>query len=137
MHGPNPSTRWVATALALLTAVGGCSREQFRMRADKDVEGVISQKNLFPDWKVENWHVYPDSRARYADPSCPDYPPYPPDDYAAWLLAPNPQKPTKKYGVGRFDAGDHALVLGRVVGGRVLHPDAKPTTHIRKSGAHY
>ena len=38
---------------------------------------------------------------------------------------------------GRFDAGDHALALGRVVGGRVLHPDAKPTTHIRKSGTHY
>ena len=39
--------------------------------------------------------------------------------------------------VGRFDVGDHALILGRVVGGRVLHPDAKPTTHVRKSGAHY
>ena len=38
---------------------------------------------------------------------------------------------------GRFDAGDHVLVLGRVVGGRLLHPEAKPTTHIRKSGAHY
>jgi flavin reductase (DIM6/NTAB) family NADH-FMN oxidoreductase RutF len=38
---------------------------------------------------------------------------------------------------GRFDAGDHVLILARVTGGRVLHPDAKPTTHVRKSGLHY
>src|SRR6478672_10041975 len=76
MTGPNASTRCAVVAAALLAALAGCSREQFRMRADKDVEGVISQKNLFPDWKVENWHVYPDSRARFADPSCPDYPAY-------------------------------------------------------------
>lgn len=38
--------------------------------------------------------------------------------------------------VGRTDAGDHVLIFGRVVGGRVLH-DAKPTTHVRKSGLHY
>jgi flavin reductase (DIM6/NTAB) family NADH-FMN oxidoreductase RutF len=37
---------------------------------------------------------------------------------------------------GRFDAGDHVLILGRVVGGRVLH-EGKPTTHIRKNGLHY
>lgn len=110
MHGSNPSTRWIATAVALLVAVGGCSREQFRQRADLDVEGVISQKNLFPDWKVENWHVYPDSRARFADPSCPDYPPYPPDDYAAWLTSPNPQHPGRG-GAGRYEGDGYLQIL--------------------------
>ena len=38
--------------------------------------------------------------------------------------------------VGRFPAGDHVLVLGRVVGGEVLH-EGKPATHVRRSGAHY
>ncbi|MFO0848224.1 MAG: flavin reductase family protein [Gemmataceae bacterium] len=39
--------------------------------------------------------------------------------------------------VGRADlGGDHVLVVGQVVNGRVLH-DAKPTTHVRKSGLHY
>jgi flavin reductase (DIM6/NTAB) family NADH-FMN oxidoreductase RutF len=38
---------------------------------------------------------------------------------------------------GRCDAGDHILILARVTGGRVLHPDTKPTTHVRKSGRHY
>jgi len=36
----------------------------------------------------------------------------------------------------RFDAGDHVLVIGRVVRGEVLH-DARPATHVRKSGLHY
>ena len=38
--------------------------------------------------------------------------------------------------VGHCDAGDHVLVLGRVVGGAVHH-DGKPTVHTRKSGLHY
>jgi flavin reductase (DIM6/NTAB) family NADH-FMN oxidoreductase RutF len=38
--------------------------------------------------------------------------------------------------VGRYEAGDHVLVVGRVVGGEVLH-EARPATHVRKSGTHY
>ncbi len=37
---------------------------------------------------------------------------------------------------GRFDAGDHALILARVVGGAVQH-EGKPTTHVRKDGLRY
>jgi flavin reductase (DIM6/NTAB) family NADH-FMN oxidoreductase RutF len=37
---------------------------------------------------------------------------------------------------GRFPAGDHDLVLARVVGGQVQH-DGRPTVHVRKSGSHY
>lgn len=37
----------------------------------------------------------------------------------------------------RVDAGgDHVLVVGRVVGGRVLH-DGRPTVHVRKDGLRY
>lgn len=95
--------RWVVVG-ALAVVVAGCSRQHFRERADKDVEGVISQKNVFPDWKVENWHVYPDPRARFADApgSHPDFPPYPPDDYAAWVSSPNPQHPGRG-GAGRYE----------------------------------
>jgi flavin reductase (DIM6/NTAB) family NADH-FMN oxidoreductase RutF len=38
--------------------------------------------------------------------------------------------------VGRVDAGDHTLVIGRVERGAVLH-DAKPTVHVRKNGLRY
>jgi flavin reductase (DIM6/NTAB) family NADH-FMN oxidoreductase RutF len=37
---------------------------------------------------------------------------------------------------GRLDAGDHVIVLGRVVGGAASH-DGRPTVHVRKSGLHY
>jgi flavin reductase (DIM6/NTAB) family NADH-FMN oxidoreductase RutF len=37
---------------------------------------------------------------------------------------------------GRCEAGDHDLVLGEVVGGK-LQADGEPMVHIRKSGAHY
>lgn len=37
---------------------------------------------------------------------------------------------------GRFPAGDHDLLIGRVVGGKLLG-DGQPMVHIRKSGLHY
>ncbi len=100
-----------AIALLALVAGPGCTRKHFRERADKDVEGVITQKNVFPDWQVRGWHVYPDPRARFADHTNPDRPPYPPDDYAARVLSPNPQKPSKKAGVGRVDGTGYIALL--------------------------
>jgi flavin reductase (DIM6/NTAB) family NADH-FMN oxidoreductase RutF len=32
--------------------------------------------------------------------------------------------------------GDHLLVIGRAVGGQILH-DGRPTVHVRKNGMHY
>lgn len=110
MHETKFPARLVLIALASVTLLGsGCSRMHFRDRADKDVAALLTQKNIFPDWKIENWHVYPDKKARFADGPGPcgppdfDNPAYPPDDYAAWLLSPNPQKPKAKYGAGRFE----------------------------------
>ena len=94
-----------------LVAGPGCSRKFFRERADADVEGIITQKNRFPAWSVKNWHVYPDPRARFADPFNPDRPPYPPDDYATRVLSPNPQHPHKKAGVGRVDGEGYLHLL--------------------------
>lgn len=37
---------------------------------------------------------------------------------------------------GRCAAGDHELLLGRVLGGRVLG-EGQPMVHVRKSGMHY
>jgi flavin reductase (DIM6/NTAB) family NADH-FMN oxidoreductase RutF len=38
--------------------------------------------------------------------------------------------------VHQVEAGDHALVIGIVLGGAVLH-DHRPATHVRKTGQHY
>ncbi len=37
---------------------------------------------------------------------------------------------------GRCPAGDHELLIGRIVAGR-LHDDATPAVHVRKSGMRY
>ena len=53
-------------AVIALFAVG-CSRKFFRERADRDVEGLLTDKNNDPRWALDNWHVYPDARARFAE----------------------------------------------------------------------
>lgn len=124
--------RWIPKVLAAGTALAignGCSRMHFRERADKDVEGVLTQKNVFPETKIENWHVYPDAKARFADPSCPDHPPYPPDDYAAWLMSPNPQKPSKKWGAGRFEGDGYLKQIEEWDAENRANDEAKPSTN--------
>ncbi len=79
--------------LALIFTGSGCTRQFYRNNVDREVDGLLRQKDVFPFWKIENYHVYPDPNARFADPAKPDRPPMPPDDPAAKLLAPNPQKP--------------------------------------------
>lgn len=37
---------------------------------------------------------------------------------------------------GRCQAGDHDLILARVIGGRVL-TEGRPMVHVRKNGSHY
>ena len=89
-------------ATGLLLQGGGCSREFYRKRADKEVEQVLADKDRYPAWRIENFHVFPDPRARFAATGDPNHPPKPPDDPAAYDLSPNPQKPGKA-GVARVD----------------------------------
>ncbi|MSQ93105.1 MAG: hypothetical protein EXR98_00960 [Gemmataceae bacterium] len=94
--------RWGVGAVllaVLLIGVGGCTRMFYRKQADREVSGILREKDIFPEWKIEQMHVYADPRSRYADPSDPDHPPMPPDDPAADKLSPHPQRPGKA-GVG-------------------------------------
>lgn len=88
--------------IAGLLATGACTRKFYREQTDKDVHGLMTQKNQSSEWAIENWHIYPDPRARHADPSNPDRPPKPHDDPAAEVLSPNPQK-AKKVGTADFE----------------------------------
>src|SRR5713226_5491963 len=93
--------RWVRLGLCFLAALAcafpltGCTRNFFRQRADKEVREVLAEKDQYPQWQIEHWHVYPDPRARSADTGHPDRPPMPPDDPAAYDLSPHSQKPGK------------------------------------------
>jgi outer membrane protein TolC len=88
----------------------GCTRQFFRRAADKEVDQTLAEKDKYPDWKIEQFHVYPDPRARFADPTNPDRPPKPPDDIAAYELSPNPQKPGKA-GVARVEGTGYLELL--------------------------
>lgn len=85
----------LALAGSLLAPLVGCTRSFYRKAADKEVSEVLANKDKYEAWKIENWHVYPDPRARFAMVGSPDRPPMPPDDPAAFELSPNPQKPGK------------------------------------------
>jgi hypothetical protein len=95
------------TALIVGLAIGslfpaGCTRRFFRHSADKEVEGLLDEKDIYPQWRIDQWHVYPDCRARFYDPTNPDRPPKPWDDPAAKYLSPNPQ-PAGKAGEGGWE----------------------------------
>jgi outer membrane protein TolC len=96
-------------AATLATGLSGC-RHFARKCADKDVAEVLGEKDRCAAWRIENWHVYADPRARFADPTNPDRPPMPPDDPAAYCLSPNPQKP-KHVGVARVEGKGYVDLL--------------------------
>jgi hypothetical protein len=104
-----------ARILLLLMVLGllagtGCTRRFFRKQADREVLGVIAEKDKDPRWKVEFLHVYPDPRSRFADWTNPDRPPMPPDDVAAKTMSPNPQKPGHK-GVAYIEGTGYMQLL--------------------------
>jgi hypothetical protein len=96
-------------AIALVGQTG-CTRLFYRNQADKEVQATLTEKNKDPRWAIENWHVYPDPRARFADPTNPDRPPMPPDDPGAWDQSPHPQKPGKP-GVAYFGGTGYLALL--------------------------
>jgi hypothetical protein len=58
----------------------GCSREHYRVNADKAAFEVVDGENNDPRWRQPNFTVYPDERSRFFDPTPPDRPPAPEDD---------------------------------------------------------
>jgi outer membrane protein TolC len=97
------------SAATLATGLSGC-RHFARKCSDKEVSEILGEKDRCPAWKIENWHIYADPRARFADPTNPDRPPMPPDDPAAYCLSPNPQKP-KHVGVARVEGKGYLDLL--------------------------
>lgn len=86
---------WAAFLLLGTLLVTGCTRHFFRERADADVDHLLAKKSSDERWPLINYWVYPHPLSRFADLDNPDCPPMPPDDPAAWLTAPRPQKPSR------------------------------------------
>src|SRR5438132_1202332 len=113
---PGNAARWlrkgvcILLTLGFLTGMTSCTRRFFRRAADKEVNEVLTEKDQYSQWRIEQYHVYPDPRARFADPTNPDRPPKPPDDPAAFDLSPNPQRPGKA-GVARVEGTGYLALL--------------------------
>jgi hypothetical protein len=84
---------WLLAIVGLVAGLHGCTRNFYRKSADREVNDILAEKDRYGPWKIEQFHVYPDPRARFADPTNPDRPAAPPDDDAAFKLAPHPQGP--------------------------------------------
>ncbi len=114
----SPFTHFCRRFISIVLAAGifvqtvGCTRPFYRKHADEEVAEVLAQKDKYSDWAIENWHVYPDPRARFADPTDPDHPPKPPDDPAAYDMSPNPQKPGKA-GVQRIEGTGYLELIAK------------------------
>ncbi|MSR30792.1 MAG: hypothetical protein EXR99_04725, partial [Gemmataceae bacterium] len=108
---PGSAIHWLLlTAAAFSVFLPGCSRRFFRNRADQDVQQILATKDFFPTWKIENYHVNPDPRSRFASVGNPDRPPTPPDDPAAMSTAPNPQTPGKS-GIAHMEGAGYLEIL--------------------------
>jgi hypothetical protein len=77
---PARATLIVACLVCLL---GGCNRVLYRLRADKEVKYLVSQKSNDPRWNYDTFTIGMNPRARYWDPTDPDWPAMPYDDPAA------------------------------------------------------
>jgi len=72
--------------VALATSLGsnaGCSRQKYRVKADREVYSVIREGNHDSRWKIDDYRLTPDSTSRMFDPFHPDKEPMPQDDPAA------------------------------------------------------
>ena len=62
------------------TALFGCSRAKYSLRADRDAYAAIAEKNSDPRWAADNVSIEMDPRSRYFETYSQDCPPLPPDD---------------------------------------------------------
>ncbi|HEY7328958.1 MAG TPA: hypothetical protein VH592_15045 [Gemmataceae bacterium] len=93
-------------------SLSGCTRRFFRRRADAEVDEILCEKDKYPQWKINDYYVYPHPLSRFADPTEPDRPPMPPDDPAAWDMSPHPQRPLLK-GYGYWQGTGYLELMRR------------------------
>lgn len=127
--------RWLVVSVVLIwmLASAGCTRVFYRKQADREIDAILREKEVSPETRIENMHVYPDMRARFADPFNPDRPPMPPDDPLAKALGPNPQKPGHA-GVKSFEGTGYLDVMASWdAENRARRAAEQPITHLPRT----
>jgi len=83
------TSSWALLLPLLIVAISGqlsgCTRQIYRLRADKEVKYLVSQKSNDDRWNYDTYTIGMDPRARFFDPTDPDCPPMPYDDPASHL----------------------------------------------------
>ena len=79
---------WGRMGLVVLAAIAcawqtGCSRQRYRLQADRDAYEIVAGKSFDPRWALPQYTIEMDSRSRYFDPYDPDRQPMPVDDPAS------------------------------------------------------
>ena len=72
----------VAFVCCLVAATIGCSRNHYRVRADRDAYARVIEKTQHTPWMPSNFNVYPAPNSRLYDPTCVNDP---------YLPTPSPQ----------------------------------------------
>jgi hypothetical protein len=88
LGGHPPMNCWVLLYILALIVflLPGCTRNHYRLSADRDVYALIEQKTCQPGWPLDDYRIYVDPLSRMYDPGSPDRPPMPPDDPTAHRL---------------------------------------------------
>lgn len=74
------SARWAVVLLVVVTLATGCSRQRYRLQADREVQSLVQEKSNDPRWALPGFDIEMSSYSRYYDPYNPDKAPMPPDD---------------------------------------------------------
>ncbi|MEJ7591004.1 MAG: TolC family protein [Planctomycetaceae bacterium] len=77
---------WLILGAMGILSLSGCSRQFWRLQADKDSYNDIGEKLNDPRWELPRVNLTPDQRSRFYDPYDPDKEPLPPDDPAAHVF---------------------------------------------------
>lgn len=70
----------VLLAVTLVGVQSGCTRERYRLAADREAYQIIAEKANLPLWGMPGYTIQVNERSRMFDPAPPDCPPMPPDD---------------------------------------------------------
>jgi outer membrane protein TolC len=131
----------VGIGLSLLLSLGpsGCTRQHYRLDADRESYQALHEKLTQPEWALPNPSIDPPRESRLHDPALDtDHPPMPPDDPAAhefmWYVdgkrsadwhgdgqADSVESPHWRDSLGLSDAGALMLTPDRAVELAVLH----------------
>src|ERR1700677_1163719 len=82
--------------LLAMTMAGGCTRNYYREHADKETYAILQEKEKDPRWRIGEFDVYPDPRARFTDFANWDHPYTPFDDIFTKRQSPHPQRITRE-----------------------------------------